>query len=80
MESNMGRDIYTGTAIQTQKKLKYRDAADERQYMLSEDYEVYEKIGEPVGAVAFHYHDFYELIPDRGSGCPHAQRRFPPDR
>ena len=42
--------------------LKYRDAADERQYMLDSDYEVYEKIGEPVGAVAFHYHDFYELI------------------
>lgn len=58
----MERNSYTGTAIQTKKKLKYRDAADERQYMLSEDYEVYEKIGEPVGAVAFHYHNFYEMI------------------
>ena len=58
----MERNSYTGTAIQTKKQLKYRDASDERQYMLSEDYEVYEKIGEPVGAVAFHYHNFYELI------------------
>ncbi len=38
--------------------LRCRDAADERQYMLSGDYEVYEKVGEPVGAVSFHYHDF----------------------
>ena len=37
-------------------------ASDERQYMLSGDYEVYEKVGEPIGAVTFHYHDFYELI------------------
>lgn len=44
------------------KRLRCRDAADERQYMLSGDYEVYEKVGEPVGAVSFHYHDFYELI------------------
>ena len=44
------------------KNLRYRDAADERQYMLSGDYEVYEKVGEPIGAVTFHYHDFYELI------------------
>ena len=44
------------------KNLRCRDAADERQYMLSGDYEVYEKAGEPIGAVAFHYHDFYELI------------------
>mgnify|MGYP004606820275 CR=1 FL=1 len=42
--------------------LRYRDAADERQYMLSGDYEVYEKVGEPIGAVTFHYHDFYEMI------------------
>ena len=44
------------------KHLRCLDAADERQYMLSDDYEVYEKIGEPIGAVAFHYHDFYEII------------------
>lgn len=44
------------------KNLRCRDAADERQYMLSGDYEVYEKVGEPIGAVTFHYHDFYELI------------------
>lgn len=44
------------------KNLRYREAADERQYMLSGDYEVYEKVGEPIGAGAFHYHDFYELI------------------
>lgn len=44
------------------KKLRLRDAADERQYLLSEEYEVYEKQGAPVGALAFHYHNFYEII------------------
>lgn len=49
-------------AQERKNNLRYRDAADERQYMLGGDYEVYEKAGEPIGAVAFHYHDFYELI------------------
>ena len=48
--------------LSRKNNLRYLDAADERQYMLSGDYEVYEKVGEPIGAVAFHYHDFYELI------------------
>lgn len=38
------------------------DAADERQYMIGENYEVYEKQGAPTGAMTFHYHDFYEII------------------
>lgn len=38
------------------------DATDERQYMLTEDYEIYEKIGAPVGATSLHYHDFYEIL------------------
>ena len=45
--------------VNRKSSLRCRDAADERQYMLSGDYEVYEKVGEPVGAVSFHYHDFY---------------------
>ena len=48
--------------VNRKSSLRCRDAADERQYMLSGDYEVYEKVGEPVGAVSFHYDDFYELI------------------
>lgn len=35
---------------------------DERQYMIREDYEIYEKYGAPTGATALHYHDFYEII------------------
>lgn len=48
----------------TSKKVDIRilDATDERQYMMNEDYEVYEKQGAPVGAMAFHYHNFYEII------------------
>ncbi len=38
------------------------EAADERQYMIQEGYEVYEKQGAPLGALAFHYHSFYEII------------------
>ena len=38
------------------------EAADERQYMIHEGYEVYEKVGAPTGAAAFHCHDFYEII------------------
>lgn len=44
------------------KKLRVLDAADERQYMIDENYEVYEKQGAPVGAMTFHYHNFYEII------------------
>lgn len=42
--------------------IRILDAADERQYMINEEYEVYEKQGAPVGAMAFHYHNFYEII------------------
>ncbi|MCM1191073.1 MAG: AraC family transcriptional regulator [Butyrivibrio sp.] len=38
------------------------EATDERQYMIQEGYEVYEKQGAPLGALAFHYHSFYEII------------------
>lgn len=43
-------------------KLHRLEAADERQYMIQEGYEVYEKQGAPLGAAAFHYHSFYEII------------------
>lgn len=41
---------------------KILDASDERQYMLHENYEVYEKHGAPIGALTMHYHNFYEII------------------
>lgn len=44
------------------RNIRRLDAADERQYMITEDYEVYEKQGAPIGAISFHYHDFYEII------------------
>ena len=44
------------------RSIKIRPADDERQYMLDDTYEVYEKLGAPVGAMAFHYHNFYEII------------------
>ena len=43
-------------------KIKTLAATDERQYMIHESYEVYEKQGAPIGATAFHYHNFYEII------------------
>lgn len=42
--------------------IRILDAADERQYMIDEEYEVYEKQGAPMGAITFHYHNFYEII------------------
>ena len=45
-----------------EKKIKRLDATDERQYMIHEEYEVYEKQGAPIGAATFHYHNFYEII------------------
>lgn len=44
------------------KRIRILEATDERQYMMNENYEVYEKQGAPVGAMAFHYHNFYEII------------------
>ena len=43
-------------------KIKTLEASDERQYMINENYEIYEKHGAPTGASAFHYHNFYEVI------------------
>lgn len=43
-------------------KIKTVAASDERQYMINEHYEVYEKQGAPTGAAALHYHNFYEII------------------
>lgn len=43
-------------------KIKTLEATDERQYMINENYEVYEKNGAPIGATALHYHNFYEII------------------
>ena len=43
-------------------RLKSLEASDERQYMLHENYEVYEKHGAPTGAITMHYHNFYEII------------------
>lgn len=48
--------------IQRGKRIRVLEAAEERQYMLNEDYEVYEKQGAPTGAMAFHYHNFYEIL------------------
>lgn len=45
-----------------ESRLRRLDASDERQYMINENYEVYEKQGAPLGAVSFHYHSFYEII------------------
>ncbi|MCM1188098.1 MAG: AraC family transcriptional regulator [bacterium] len=44
------------------KNIRTLEAGDERQYMINEDYEVYVKQGAPMGAVALHYHNFYEII------------------
>lgn len=43
-------------------KIKILEASDERQYMINEYYEVYEKQGAPTGATSFHYHNFYEVL------------------
>lgn len=43
-------------------RTKFMSGEDERQYMIREDYEIYEKRGAPTGATSLHYHDFYEII------------------
>ena len=45
-----------------ESRLRRVEAGEERQYMMNENYEVYEKQGAPIGAMSFHYHDFYEII------------------
>ena len=43
-------------------RTKYMSGEDERQVMIAEDFEIYEKHGAPTGATRLHYHDFYEVI------------------
>lgn len=45
-----------------ERRIRKLEATDERQYMIQEGYEVYEKLGSPIGAITFHYHNFYEII------------------
>lgn len=45
-----------------ENKMRQVEATDERQYMIQEGYEVYEKQGSPMGAITFHYHNFYEIV------------------
>ncbi len=45
-----------------QEKIKRLADTDERQYIINEKYEVYEKQGAPLGAMNFHAHNFYEVI------------------
>lgn len=49
-------------AQKKEAQIRLLDAADERQYMMNENYEVYEKQGAPIGAMSFHYHNFYEIL------------------
>lgn len=37
-------------------------ADDDRQSMLNENFEIYEKIGVPSGAMEMHFHNFYEIM------------------
>ncbi len=48
--------------VKIESRLRRLDASDERQYMINENYEVYEKQGAPLGSISFHYHNFYEII------------------
>ena len=43
-------------------RIRRLPATEERQYLIDKDYEVYEKEGAPTGAMAFHYHNFYEIL------------------
>lgn len=43
-------------------RIRRREASDERQYMINDSFEIYEKQGAPLGAMTFHYHSFYEII------------------
>ena len=52
----------------TEIRTSFMSGDDERQYMIREDFEIYEKRGAPAGATALHYHDFYEIIYILGRG------------
>ena len=56
----MEYDIHQGEKLEN--RIRRLEASDERQYMINENYEVYEKQGAPLGAIAFHYHNFYEIL------------------
>ena len=43
-------------------RIRQLPATEERQYLIDGDYEVYEKEGVPTGAMALHYHNFYEIL------------------
>lgn len=44
------------------RRMRRLPAGEERQYMIDRDYEVYEKEGIPTGAMAFHYHNYFEIL------------------
>ncbi|QOV20033.1 helix-turn-helix domain-containing protein [Blautia liquoris] len=44
------------------KQLSVMDADDARQYMLKDNFEIYEKKGIPSGAMEMHFHHFYEIM------------------
>lgn len=41
---------------------RFMESDDERQYMINEDFEIFEKYGVPTGALQIHYHNFYEIL------------------
>ncbi len=45
-----------------ERRLRRMESSDERQYMMKDGFEIYEKQGPPTGALALHYHNFYEII------------------
>lgn len=59
MESSRGSE---SRVRRVEERIRRMEAGDERQYMMNEKYEVYEKQGAPTGAATFHYHNFYEII------------------
>lgn len=58
--------IWKGYGMEHKKagtgRIRQLPATEERQYMIDRDYEVYEKEGVPTGAMAFHYHNFFEIL------------------
>lgn len=44
------------------KRVATMAADDARQYMLKENFEIYEKSGVPSGAMEMHFHNFYEIM------------------
>lgn len=42
--------------------VKFMRSEDERQYMLNNNFEIYEKHGIPIGSNALHCHNFYEIL------------------